>query len=270
MADHSAEADFPSAAGTSGPLLPNVPRPADFAARCLAVGIGTEGGWAIDELSSASWFAHLHRTATKSRCSIQQAGRGRNGLRLLLKAFPTPQIASIALRKAPTSAEISLAYKLGCLLRDEYGAFVIITAVLTDTDMLEGLGQACDCFVEGDGSLIHHHYPIRTVSEPVGGRPVCYDLYDACSMWAGQVGEYGVFRPGADALHVEGSAAVTLSEVNDFATGYGLRLHKSDNLKLFNVVGNASLPQATPISFRRHSLVCQDRASERAQKRVKR
>ena len=201
-------------------------------------------------------------TAIGPRFLIGQAGHCEDELLGLLGGSP-PHVTSIALGVGPTSAELNLASELGHLLRRQYGAFVVVTSALADPETVIRLGQACDCFIGSNGSPIHHHYPVRTVSEPASGRLVCYDLYDACCIWAGRLGEYGVFRPAADALHVEISAAVTtLQEVDELAADYRSHLNDPDNLKLFNVVDGVGWVDATPSSFWRSPLIRQDRAPE--------
>jgi hypothetical protein len=246
MADGFAEADQSTARG----LALQVSHPADFAARCLAVGIGLDCGGVIDELACAPWFAHLRGTAIGSCSLTGKAGCPHEaGFLRFLEAMLPLHIASVALPAAPTSAEFDLACELGRFLR-RHRAFVVMTSALAPTEFLGHLIEACDCFVHGDGGPAHHQYPIRTVAEPASGRLVCYDLYDACSLWAGRVGEYGALNASADALHVEISSTVTtLEEVDALATGFADRLDNPDNLLLFNVVNGLGPTTATPVSF---------------------
>src|SRR4051812_663621 len=73
MVDQLAVAVWPMAPEVAvAGLALRVPRPTNFAARCLTVGIGPECGRVIDELACAPWFAHLRGTAVGPRCFTGQ------------------------------------------------------------------------------------------------------------------------------------------------------------------------------------------------------
>ncbi len=244
----------PPIAGISE-VVPTIP---DFATPCLAFGIGAGGSHIIEDLASAAWFSHLPRAVIGLGDLSGQVEQAEGAFLQLLGGLP-PRIVSIALSAAPTPGEIDLACQVGNYFRCNQKAVVVMTCGPGDAGALLRLGRAADCLVRGDGSLRHHHYPIRTVSEPGMGRLVCYDLYDVICAWAGRVGQFGMLIPQCDALHVEISARVpTLQDVDDLANGYRSQLNDEGRLVLFNVVDGADLPDATPISFVFSSAVQQD------------
>ena len=245
---------------TPGGLVIHVPDP-DYAARCVAIGIGVECSATIAELANAAWFSHL-----RERCHGPDRAadyRTHDVWVFGLEGTPAPHVASIALPTWPRWAEVEIACELGDRLR-RAGAFVIMTTGGGQQAIVTALGRACDCVLRGDGSLHHHAYPARTVIEPASGSIICYDLFDVCSLWAGRVGDYGSMVPDADALHVEVSAAVdSLADVDVLVSGMAAELDEPRHLSLFNVVPGAGPGLASPTSFSDSVAIRQERAVAR-------
>lgn len=241
-------------------LVIRVPNP-DYAARCVAIGIGAECGEMIAELANAAWFSHL-----RERCHGPERAadyRTPHDWVFGLEGMPAPHVASIALPAWPRREEVEIACEVGQRLR-RAGAFVIMTTGEGQQAVITALGRAGDCLLRGDGSLHHHVYPTRTVIEPASGRVICYDLFDVCSLWAGRVGDYGSVVPDADALHVEVSAAVdSLADVDALVSGMAAELDEPQHLSLFNVVPGAGPGLASPTSFSDSVAVRQERAMAR-------
>lgn len=242
---------------STGRLSITIPMHSKFAVGCLAVGVGREGGAVVEALASASWFAHLRKAA-----SAPLYGAGPSTMTMLhdvIEGVRGPHVVSVALPTCPGQADVEAACAVVHKLRPR-GAFLVATVSEPSPVAMAGLGEAFDCLVEGDGSLHHHWYPTRTVVEPRSGRPICYDLYDICCLWAGRVGTFGVVIPTADALHVEVSSEVaSLAEVDHLAAGMAAGLVGPGRLQLFNVVDGAG-SRATAISFSDCGFVRQDRA----------
>ena len=222
-----------------------VPTASDYAASCLAVGVGREGGEMVAALAAAPWFSHLLEGAVGPL-----GGSGReadNVMADVLGRMRGPHVVSVALPRRPDWSEVEAACAVGRAI-SQRGAFAVGTASQPSPAAMERLGKAFDCVIEGDGGLHHHWYPIRTVTEPADGRMICYDLYDVCALWAGRIGTFGVVVPAADALHVEVSAETeSLAEVDRLATTVAARLKEPERLCLLNVVAGAR-PGATAVS----------------------
>ncbi len=226
-----------------------VPGPAKFALDCLAVGIGAEGGWIIAEMAASSWFSHL-----------RHAAQGPSHIDHLLEPAGEPQVLCVALPNQPSQSDVGAACTLG---RAGWlqKAFVVATVSQPSPTAMAQLGKAFDCVIKGDGSVHHHWYPSRTIIEPVGGRVICYDLYDVCSLWAGRLGSFGSVDPTTDALHVEVSAQTeSLAEVDRLVWLEADKLEDSKRLRLVTVVPGANLG-ATAVSFSDYGLIRQHRAS---------
>jgi hypothetical protein len=134
----------------------------------------------------------------------------------ILDGTPPPHVASIALAGNPTADEVALACRIGERLQ-ERGSFVIVTGPATGRSMPGYIGS--DCYLAGNCGEEHHSYPARTVTEPIAGRMICYELYDVLRLWAGKTGEYGSLRHDADGLHIEVPASVGALEEVDTASG---------------------------------------------------
>lgn len=229
-----------------------------YVTRCLALGVGASGEGSIAALASADWFAHLRGTVS-GPLHVTAPTLCANGLpEEITGVCPAPHVASIALGSAPSEAEVGLACDIGNLLRSR-GVFVVATTALVADATLLRLGQACDCIVGGDGSDDHHHYPIRAVSWPVGGRLICYDLYDVLSIWAGRLGQHGATWADSDAMHVEVSASVgSLYAANEIATKL-LGAMKDDGERLVSVVDGIRDRSAVYTTFTRSPYVQQSR-----------
>ncbi len=254
------EAEPQRAPPSSDGFLLDIPTRLDCAAGCLAVGIGGEGGEIVASLAAAPWFSHLRRAA---HGPLRGIGRETEGvLSEVLGSMRGPHVVSVALPKRPSQAEVDVACSVGRAVRRR-GAFTVATVSQPSQTVMFGIGGTFDCLIEGDGGLHHHWYPARTVTEPKGGRLVCYDLYDVCSLWAGRVGSFGSVIPNANALHVEVSAEVeALAEVDRLASGMAAGVEDPELLCLFNVVAGVR-SDATAVSFSDNLAIRQERVTSR-------
>lgn len=250
---------------SQGRLSITVPAPSKFAISCLAVGIGDKGHRMVAGLASAPWFSHLRRAV---RGPSHATGHEITGmLNDVLEHMRGPHVVSVALPNRPNQNEVDAACTVGRAVRRR-SAFAVVTVSQPCQAAMIHLGGAFDCLIQGDGSVYHHWYPSRTITEPLGGRPICYDLYDVCSLWAGRGGTFGIVDPMADALHVEISAEVELlAEVHQLASAKAARLDDPGRLSLFNVVAGVRSP-ATAVSFSDSRLIRQERAPERRQRKI--
>lgn len=254
------EGAVPAALPYTGGLSISVPGPSKFALSCLSVGIGDEGRRMVAGLASAPWFSHLRSAA---QGPFYETGReGMNMLNGALEQIPGPHVVSVALPCRPDQAEVDAACAVGYAVR-ERNAFTVATVSQPSSAAMVHLGGTFDCLIQGDGGVHHHWYPARTVTEPAGGRPICYDLYDVCTLWAGRVGSFGVIDPTADAWHVEVSAENwSLAEVDRLVSAKVAGLAEPSRLRLFNVVIGAQ-QGATAVSFSDSELLRQQRAAAR-------
>lgn len=238
--------DLPPHASFDGAAL-QPSNPADYAARCLAIGIGQRCGQMIEDMVRAAWFGHLSETAEGPTRQITRTASGTWAASL--QGTPAPHVASIALPAQPSPAQIGVARALGCELR-HHGAFVIVTTASADTTLPALLGGACDCLLRGDGGMAHQSYPARTIVEPAAGRLICYDLYDVCVLWAGRIGVYGTLDPAADALHLElPSGTDTLQAADAVMTRVAAHLDQPTHLCLVTAGFGEGHGNGTPVSF---------------------
>jgi hypothetical protein len=238
-----------------------LPKPADYAARCLALGIGQGCGQLIAGMARAKWFAHLRGTTEGPSRQITRTASG--PWAASLQGTPAPHVASIALPTRPSPAQIGVARVIGSELRQR-GAFVIVTTASADPTLPALLGQACDCVLRGDGCMAHHSYPARTVVVPAAGRLICYDLYDVCVLWAGRLGAHGVLDPAADALHLElPSGVTTLQAADAMMTKLAANLDQPAHLRLVTTGLGEGCRKGTPVSFTGAPYIRQDRSAAR-------
>ena len=242
---------------STGRLSITIPMPSKFAVGCLAVGVGREGGAVVEALAGAPWFAHLRKAASAPSQAFGLSTA--TMMHDVLEGIRGPHVVSVALPRCPGQADVEAACAVAHKFRPR-GAFLVATVSEPSPAAIAGLGEAFDCLVKGDGSLHHHWYPTRTVTEPRTGRLICYDLYDVCCLWAGRVGSFGAVHPTADAMHVEVSSEVaSLAEVDHLAAEMAAGLVGPGRLQLFNVVDGAG-SRATAISFSDCGFVRQERA----------
>ena len=94
----------------SGVILP-MSNPSDYAARCLALGIGQRCGQLIATLAHATWFDHLRETAEGPRRGLMRTVS--DPWAASRQAALAPHVASVSLPAQPSLAELRAACAIG-------------------------------------------------------------------------------------------------------------------------------------------------------------